>query len=143
MVSEQELLQRFERRARGGRLSSRLEITGHGFVLGAQTVLAKMGQDARGQPRLALDDEPRVAALLATGLGRPPEPHVLAKMRRAAELWNAGEKALAHIHLAFARLPPCESDEQSLLLFLAEECLDRGVPPAEVMKARGSAARAS
>jgi hypothetical protein len=59
---------------------------------------------------------------------------------RAAELWNAGEKAVAHFHLAFARLPPLESDEQALLLFLAEECLDCGVPPAEVTKRRGSRA---
>jgi hypothetical protein len=44
-------------------------------------------------------------ALLATAYDRPAEPYVLAKMRRAAELWNDGEKALAHIHLAHARLP--------------------------------------
>ncbi len=60
-------------------------------------------------------------------------------MRRAAELRNEGEKALAHFHLAFARLPQLEREEQARVLFLAEECLDRGVPPEGVMKAKGSA----
>ena len=59
-------------------------------------------------------------------------------MRRAAELWNEGEKALAHIHLAFALLPLFEGEERMLRLLLAEECLDCGVMPAEVMKAQGS-----
>jgi hypothetical protein len=92
----QELLQRYERRARGGHLHSRLEITSRGFVLGAETVLAKTGKDARGRPCLAPGSEARVKALLAAALGQPPEPYVLEKMRRAAELWNAGEKAVAH-----------------------------------------------
>ncbi len=85
-----------------------MEISGGGLTLGAGTMLAWMGQDERGRPRLALDDEPRAMALLATAYGRPVETYVLAKMRRAAELWTEGEKALAHIHLAHARLPPCE-----------------------------------
>ncbi|MGO8848024.1 MAG: hypothetical protein ACLQFI_22415 [Methylocella sp.] len=129
---------RFERRASDSCLYSRLEITDLGFTLGAGTVLAKMDLDGRGRPRLALGDETRVRALLAAALGRPAETYVLEKMRRAAELWNEGEKALAHIHLAFARLPLFEGEEQTLRLRLAEECLDCGVMPAEVMKAQGS-----
>ncbi len=55
-------------------------------------MLAGMGQDERGRPRLALDDEPRVMALLATAYEGPVEPYVLTKMCRAAELWNEGGK---------------------------------------------------
>jgi hypothetical protein len=101
----QELLQKWDTRAR--RQYPRMEITGEGLMLGAGTVLAGMGQDERGRRRLALDDEPRALALLATAYERPVESYVLAKMRRAAELWTDGDKALAHIHLAYAKLPLC------------------------------------
>jgi len=67
-----------------------------------------MGGDSKGSPELSLDDERRIMAILATAYGRPLQAHVLDKMRRAAELWNGGDKALAHIHLAFAGLPPCD-----------------------------------
>ncbi|QBR71112.1 hypothetical protein CU048_07245 [Beijerinckiaceae bacterium] len=75
-------------------------------------------------------------ALLATAYERPIAPYVLEKIGRAAELWNEGEKALAHIHLSHAGLPPC-TDEQVLRLFVADELLDSGVAPAELMKAQG------
>ena len=67
-------------------------------------------------------------ALLATAYERPVETYVLARMRRAAELWNDGE-ALAHIHSAYASLPPCE-EEQALRLFVADKLLEAGVTPA-------------
>jgi hypothetical protein len=78
----------------------------------------------------------RAMALLATAYERPVEPYVLAKLQRACELWNADEKALAHIHLAHARLPPCNEDH-TLRLFVAEELLESGVTPTELMKAQG------
>src|ERR1700736_1464520 len=99
----QQLLQKWEARARG--LRPRMEISREGLMLGAGTVLAGIARDERGRPRLALDDEPRAWARLAAAYGRPVEPHILAKMRRAAELWNDGDKALAHIHLTYASLP--------------------------------------
>lgn len=125
---EQEFLQRYERRARDGRLFSRLEITDQGFMLGAGSVLAKMGTDERGRPCLVLDDEPRVNALLAASLGRPPEAYGLEKMRRAAELWNAGEKALAHIHLAFARLPRAKAKSMRCFCSLPRSASTRAWP---------------
>jgi hypothetical protein len=131
----EELLRRFERRAVAGRIYSRLEITGRGFTLGAETVLARMGRNARGRPCLALADEPRVLALLSTAYGRPVAAHAVTKMRRAAELWNEGEKALAHIHIAHIGLPACGGKDQMLRLFLAEECLAAGVTPAELIAA--------
>jgi len=128
----QELLQKWDARAR----RPRMEITGEGLTLGAGTVLAGMAKDERGRPRLALADEPRAFALLATAYERPVEHYVLAKMRRAAELWNDGEKALAHIHLAHASLPPC-GEEQALRLFVADELIEAGVTPVALMKAQG------
>ncbi|MGH6839986.1 MAG: hypothetical protein ACREDT_14555, partial [Methylocella sp.] len=80
--------------------------------------------------------EPRALALLATAYERPVEAHVLWKMRRACDLWNEGEKALAHIHLAYARLPPCD-EERALRLFVADELIEIGVTPAGLMKAQG------
>ncbi|PNE11004.1 MAG: hypothetical protein CR217_11295 [Beijerinckiaceae bacterium] len=59
-----------------------MEITSDGLTLGAGTVLAKMARD-RGAARLALDDEPRVTALLATANERPVKARVLVKLWRA------------------------------------------------------------
>jgi hypothetical protein len=128
----QELLQKWDTRAR----RPRMEITGEGQTLGAGTVLAGMAQVERARPHLALDDEPRVMALLATAYERPVDVRLLAKLRRAAELWNTGEKALAHIHLAHASLPPCE-EEQALRLFVADELNEAGVAPETLMEAQG------
>ncbi len=98
MEKAQELLQKWDDRAR--RPYPRMEISGEGLMLGAGTVLAGMGRDERGRPRRTLHDEPRVVALLATAYEQPVDVRLLAKLRRAAKLWNEGEKALAHIHLA-------------------------------------------
>ncbi|MGB6176284.1 MAG: hypothetical protein WBF43_08085 [Methylocella sp.] len=108
MEQTHELLQKWDDRAR--RQYPRMEISGEGLMLGAGTVLAGMAKDERGRPRLALDDEPRALALLATAYERPVEACVVAKLRRACERWTEGEKALAHIHLAHAGLPPCGPD---------------------------------
>ena len=45
-------------------------------------MLAKMARDEQGRPRLALADEPRVTALLATAYERLVAPDVPAKLRR-------------------------------------------------------------
>jgi hypothetical protein len=130
----QQLAQKWDARAR--RLRPRMEITGEGLTLGAGTVFAKMARDGRGRPRLSLDDEPRALALLVTAYERPVEACVVAKLRRACERWIEGEKALAHIHLAHAGLPPC-GEVEVLRLFVANELIDAGVTPAGLMKAQG------
>ncbi|MGH6845965.1 MAG: hypothetical protein ACREC0_00585 [Methylocella sp.] len=117
----QELLEKLDTRARG--LRPHMEIFCEGLMLGAGTVLAGITQDERGAPRLALDDESRVTALLATAYERLVEAHVIAKIRRACERWTEGEKALAHIHLAHAGLPPC-GEVQALRLFAADELIE-------------------
>ncbi len=127
MEQTQELLQKWDARAR--RLSPRMEISGEGLTLCAGTVLAGIAGDGRGARSLTLDDEPRAMALLATAYEQPVEPYILAKLRRVCELWNAGERALAHIHLAHTNLPPCD-EERALRLFVADELLEAGVTPA-------------
>ncbi len=120
----------------GHAASPRMEISGEGLTPGAGTVLAGMAQDERGRPRLALDDEHRILALLATAYARPVEACVAAKLRRACERWTEGEKALAHIHFAHAGVPPCGPD-QALRLFVADELIEAGVTPETLLKAQG------
>jgi hypothetical protein len=113
-----------------------MEIIDEGLTLGAGTMLAGVALDGRGAPKVALDDEPRAMSLLATAYERPVTPHVVASLRRACERWNEGEKALAHIHLAYASLPPCDADH-ALRLFVADELIEAGVTPEALMKAQG------
>jgi hypothetical protein len=119
MVQTQELLQKWDDRAR--RQYPRMEISREVLMLGAGTVLAGMIHDERGRLRLALDNEPRVMALLATAYERPVDARLLCKLRRAAELWNDGDKALAHIHLTPEYRPamnnrPCASSWRTSFL---------------------------
>ena len=116
---------------RGAPPYPRMEITSDGLMLGAGTVLAGMVRDERGRPRLALDDEQRALALLATAYERPVDAAAfLPSCAGPAELWNEGEKALAHIHLAHAGVPPC-GEVQALRLFVADELLAAGVDAAD------------
>lgn len=57
-------------------------------------------------------------------------------MRRACDLWNEDEKALAHIHLAHVGLPPC-NEERALRLFVVDELIEAGIAPAALMRAQG------
>jgi hypothetical protein len=50
-----------------------MEISREGLTLGAGTVLAGMAKDEQGHPRVALADEPRAMALLATAYERQVE----------------------------------------------------------------------
>ncbi|SFK55570.1 hypothetical protein [Methylocapsa palsarum] len=88
-----------------------------------------MRQDRRrrenwSRPRLAIDGA-GTGALLASAFERPVAADGLAKMRRAAALWNEDEKALAHIHLAHIGLPPCDQTA-ALRLFVADALLAAG-----------------
>ncbi len=134
MQPEQELLRKWEARVGRGRFRPRLELDGGGLVLGAGTILVKSMRGV-GRARLVLDDS-FVMALLATAYERPIAPYVLQKIRRAAALWNEGEKVLAQIHLAYVDLPVCD-EAATIRLFLAEESIAAGVTPAELLTAQG------
>jgi hypothetical protein len=130
----QEILHKWGERPR--RFHPRMEITSEGLVLGAGTILAKMVRDRRGASRVTLDDELRIMALLATAYEQPAEPYLLTKFRRACDLWNNGEKALAHIHLAHAGLPIC-NEERAFRLCVADEILESGVTPDALIQSQG------
>jgi hypothetical protein len=61
-----------------------------------------------------------------TSCSAPVDVAVLAKLRRASELWAQGEKCLAQIHLEHLRLPKLESEEQAFRLFLADRLVASG-----------------
>ncbi len=136
MGHAEEILDLWAGRARTHKIHPALEITKEGLVIGAGTLLAKSKTDQNGRVRLRLDDEPRAMALLATAYERPIGVHVVARLRRACELWNEGEKALAYFHLAYAALPPCTPDE-GLRIFAADRLIEKGIAPTELMKAQG------
>ncbi len=137
MDAEKELGQEFGERTRPHRLSPQMKITEVGIVLGPGTVLAPARTDGRGRPLIALD-EARAAALLATTFERGPAP-LMAPLRRAVDLFNAGEPALAQFHLIFAGAPPCDTPEATLRLFVAEEMLSCGVDANDLLKLQGFA----
>ena len=114
-----------------------MEISGEGLMLGAGTVLAGMARDERGRPRLALDDEPRVLALLATAYERPVEAYVLSQMRRRGA--SVGTRARRRSPIFIWPMPACRpaSADQALRLFVADELIEAGVTPATLMKAQG------
>src|ERR1700732_792956 len=69
-----------------------------------------MGRVERGRPRLALRDEPRALALLATAYERAVEAGLLAKLRRAA---SAGPKARKRSPIFVWPMPACRSARKS------------------------------
>ena len=57
--------------------------------------------------------------------------------RRASEHWRDGDKALANIRLAFARLPRLDDRASLYRLLCAEDLLEQGVPPRLLLRAMG------
>ena len=82
-------------------------------------------------------DEGRLQVLLSAVYGRAVSPLVVKRARRAADHWRRGDKALAHIELAFARLPRLETEGDAFRLFLAEALLDGGMSPRDLARALG------
>ena len=64
-------------------------------------------------------------------------PGIVKNIEKASEQWGLGEKALAHIHLAFTGLPRLESANDAYRLYLAEALLDDGLPPREMLAELG------
>ncbi|WP_219319591.1 restriction endonuclease fold toxin 5 domain-containing protein [Methylovirgula sp. HY1] len=82
-------------------------------------------------------DEARLLTLLSSVYGRQISPRVMHHVARASEQWSRGDKALAHIELAFARLPRLETREDAFRLFLAENLLSQGMTPRRLTRALG------
>ncbi|MEW6438708.1 MAG: hypothetical protein AB1508_16240 [Pseudomonadota bacterium] len=101
-----------------------------GLRLGCGTVLVRMAVTRSGDACLAIDaDQERLLALLSAAYARQMDPAVVKQIKRASAQWQRGEKASAHIELAFARLPRLRSNEDAFRLFLAEDLLAQGMTP--------------
>jgi hypothetical protein len=109
-----------------------------GLVLGADTILVRMGETRSGAKALAVEaDRERLLSLLGVSYWDQVPPGVVNKIEKASEQWRRGERALAHIHLAFARLPRLESANDAYRLYLAEALLDDGFSPREMLAELG------
>ena len=140
MRARESLKKRFDERLSRSAINTAIEINDAGLVFGAGTVLARMRRDACGASRLDLyADWQRMATLLAAAYGRPLSPDVFLHIEGAFEQWRRGDKALANIRLAFARLPRLEDHSSVTRLFHAEDLLERGVSPRPLMLAFGFA----
>ncbi len=138
MLRGDALKERFEKRARSRPIAYAAEIGDDGLVLGAGTILARMTRDSLGEQRLDLEEgEDCVIALLAAAHGRPMSADLPRHLGEAFAHWRRGEKALANFRLAFARIPRLDDCSDAYRLFLAEELLDAGMSPADLMKALG------
>jgi hypothetical protein len=93
-----------------------------------------MGETRSGAKALAGE---RLLTLLGVSYWDQVPPGVVNKIEKASEQWRRGERALAHIHLAFARLPRLESANDAYRLYLAEALLDDGLPPREMLAELG------
>ena len=134
--------EQFERRLWFRPISHAVEINEDGLVLGAGTILARMGVDPSGAQILAFDeDQPRLFALLAAAYGRSAPSDLPIHLESAARFWKRGDKALANIRLAFARLPRLDDTPGdragAYRLFLAENLLEDGMSPEALMKVLG------
>ncbi len=117
-------------------LHREMAFTQAGLALGRGTILAEFEKKGRACG-LAFDgEEARLLSLLTAAFAAPVAPHVVEKIRRAGEIWRAGDKALAQIHLAFLGLPKIDETD-AYRLFLAGTALEKGLRPSELMKALG------
>lgn len=135
-------LEKFQRRLWFRLISRAVEINEDGLVFGAGTVLARMRSDPSGARVLALDqDLPRLSALLAAAYGRSPPSDLPIHLESGARYWKRGDKALANIRLAFARLPRLDDAPAdragAYRLFLAENLLEDGMSPESLLKLLG------
>ncbi len=107
-------------------------------MLGAGTQLMRMEVDRHGSPRLALArDEARLFALLAVAFRRPTSPDILHHLEDASNHWQRGDKALANIRMAFARLPRLAGETDAWCLHLAAGMLDDGYSPGRLLRELG------
>ena len=98
--------------------------------LGRGTALACFDTSGRDHPGDGGIE--RLATLLSVAHRRATLAVIAKHVRRSIGYWRRGDLALAHIELAFARLPPLASEEDAFRLFLAAALLDEGISPAEL-----------
>lgn len=112
-----------------------VELTDNGLMFGAGTQLAPLRNDNSGAPGLdAVRDRDRILALLSAAYGRPVPFDAMRHIEGASDAWRRGDKALANIRLAYARLPRFERHEDAYPLFLAASLLKAGFSPRYLMR---------
>lgn len=80
--------------------------------------------------------EARVLTLLAAAYDRPIAESAVEKIRHAGKSWRGGQKTLAKLYLGLIGLPRID-EADAHRLFLAEQALDKGTRPGDLMKALG------
>ena len=126
MRSVADMRKRFDAGRGAKAFHASLQFSDAGLTLGHGTVLA--ASDGLDED-LATEHLERVAILLLATNGSKVSPHTLRFVSRAMRRWREGDGALAHIELAFARLPRLQSEDDAFRLFLAAELLDEGRTP--------------
>ena len=138
MRSFNELKKLWDDHVSRGRYRPGLAIEDAGLVLGADTILVRMSETRSGANALAVEaDRERLLSLIGVSYWDQVPPGIVKNIEKASEQWRRGEKALAHIHLAFARLPQLESTNDAYRLYLAGALLDDGLPPREMLAELG------
>jgi hypothetical protein len=109
-----------------------------GLLLRADTILVPMGKAPSGAKTLAVEaDQERLLTLLGVAYRRQVPTGLIKHIASASKQWQRGEKALAHIHLAFAGLPRLERNDDVYRLYLGGALLDDGLKPREMLKELG------
>jgi hypothetical protein len=109
-----------------------MTVTEQELVLGAGTLLAKMGEDG-----LCLDgEEERILTLLAVAYRGDVPGAALGMFRHVSKHWQGGDKCLAAIHLAQSGLPEIDEDAATCLS-LAAKLIDAGMTPRELARELG------
>ncbi len=130
----------FTGRARHQPFDAAITFKPRGLVFGIGTVLVPFARDTRVSLDADAAANDRLVALLAVaGRGRLPAGCVT-QVGKALDEWSRGDKALAAIRLAFARLPGVGDWDEAYALFLAETLLDEGLPPRDLLAGLGTLA---
>jgi hypothetical protein len=127
-----ELQKRWDDHVSRGRYHPCLAIKDAGLVLGAATILVRMGETRSAAKASCACSRSGAASESARCSYRDQVPPGIVKnIEKASEQWGRGEKALAHIHLAFTGLPRLESANDAYRLppreMLAELGLGRAM----------------
>jgi len=115
-----------------------LTIAPQGLVLGVSTVLVPMLRKGAGASTLDLEGrEERLLTTLSILYQKALPADLLRRISRAAERWEEGEPALAHLELAYLGLSKIETMDDAWRLFCADSLLADGAEPHVLMQALG------
>ncbi|MGP0060364.1 MAG: hypothetical protein ACLPID_13860 [Beijerinckiaceae bacterium] len=108
-----------------------------GLALGRGTYIARFARGTKSSQSLDLDGhEACILALLAAAHDRHVSHRAIETIRRAAEIWQTGDKALAQIRLVYVGLPPID-ERGAYRLDLAVDLLDKGFSPRRLLRELG------